>query len=136
MSPVIVLILAILSVPILLYLQYKIEKKFLFSFNNINDLPQQSCLNEFNIRLIQLAWMPLTGRCATTILFKSSFDCAIYNDFVIFSTKDNQGRNYSRIVNKQNISVKKDLFAGNVISFNVDGVKLVLQVYSRDLYFK
>lgn len=136
MYPFLILILAILAVPVFLYLQYRVESKLLSSFSNINEFPQEKCLNEFTIRLIQLSWMPLTGRCSGALLFNKDLSCSVYKDFVVLSTIDSDRKYYSRLVYKQNISVKKDLFAGNIISFDVDGIKLVFQVYSRDLYFK
>lgn len=135
MSTVFILILSLFIVPVILFVQYKKEQKLLVSFFNYNDVPLGNCLNKFNISLIQIDWLPITGRFATTFLFSKDFNCSIYEDSILL-TINNEGKYYSRIIPKYDIHLKKDLFAGNIIYVRIDDVKLVFQVYSRDRFFK
>lgn len=135
MSTAFILILSLLIVPVILWIQYKKEQKLLESFIQCNELPLSESLNKFSISLIQIDLLPITGRFATTFLFSKDFNCSIYKDCILL-TMNNEGKYYSRIIPKQDIKLKKDLFAGNIIYVRIDNVKLVFQVYSRDRFFK
>ena len=122
-------------------LQIKSEKKLLKKFpQDISYIEkftaQKEPYNEFCIRLIMIGMLPLTGR-GRCILLDSDVSCVIYKDFVVFKIKDcYSGKVLSRIVNKENIKTKWDLFAGNIICFKTENINLTFQVYSRIENFK
>ena len=121
-------------------LQIKLEKELLKKFTQ-NDsyikkiISEESALNEFSIKLIMLNWLPLSGR-GRTILFNSNIKCVIYEEFILFQLETNEKNILGRIIYKKDIQTKWDLFAGHIISFKVQNIKLTCKVYSRIENFK
>ena len=121
-------------------LQIKLEKELLKKFTQ-NDsyvkkiISEESALNEFSIKLIMLNWLPLSSK-GTTILFNSNIKCVIYEEFILFQLETNEKNILGRIIYKKDIQTKWDLFAGHIISFKVQNIKLTCKVYSRIENFK
>ena len=121
-------------------LQIKLEKELLKKFTQNNSyvkkfISEESPFNEFSVVLIMLNWLPLSGR-GRTLLFSSNIKCIIYKEFILFQLETNEKNIFERIVYKKDIQTKWDLFAGHVISFKVQNIKLTCKVYSRIENFK
>ena len=113
-------------------MQVKLEKKLLESFSKSSKdiISKEPPINEYSIKLIQIGWMPLSGR-STTILFNSAIHCEIHKDFVIFKLTNFDHKIFYRVIYKKDIETKWDIFAGNIIKFKINNLTLICQVYSR-----
>lgn len=114
-------------------LQIILEKKLLKSFSrNFQNIIQheQQAIDEFSIGLIQIGWMPLSGRKAS-ILFSPNINCKIYKDVIVFKLRTIDNKSFERVVYKKDIEPSWDIFAGNIIKFKIDNIKLICKVYSR-----
>ena len=121
-------------------LQIKLEKELLKKFAQNNSyvkkiISEELPLNEFSIELIMLNWLPISGG-VITILFSSNIKCIIYKEFILLQLKTNEKNIFERIVYKKDIQTKWNLFAGHIISFKVQNIKLTCKVYSRIENFK
>ncbi|MBS5803430.1 MAG: hypothetical protein KIC80_10560 [Brachyspira sp.] len=121
-------------------LQIKLEKELLKNFPQNNSyikkfISEEAPLNEFSIPLIMLSWLPLSAR-GRTVLFNSNIKCIIYKEFILFQLETIEKNIFERIVYKKDIQTKWDLFAGHVISFKVQNIKLTCKVHSRIENFK
>lgn len=129
------------STAFLIIAQIRYEKIILDNFSR-SDLQSNKALEEtqmlrdYNVNIIQVGWIPITGKFATTILFSKSLNCQIYKDFVVFTIKKSYSEYISRVVHKSLIKTKWDIFGGNLISFKTGDVNITCQVYSRIDDFK
>jgi len=114
------------------------EKKVLLFFkknNNSTIFDKKDIINEFSIPLIFIGCLPITGRYSCCILFKKDFTCTVFKNFICLTLFDNENNKYSITIPKNNIKLKWDILAGDLIKINLDNTSITFRIFSRKHYF-